>query len=215
MRKRLRTVLASGLLGTLLVIAGLAVSKATLARNERRAVEALKRLAVAEADFRANDRDGNRIQDFWTGDVAGLHDVTDPVSGRPLALIERAVADADAAPLPMHPRRHAPYAGYSFVAMTEERRLWGSELYAVHTNGVRLGGPFHNHSKFAFCAYPAAYGRTGRRTFVINEGNTVFMVDTGGVPVLKWPPPFPGQCPACFERELPGKACCRQQGDHP
>ena len=40
---------------------------------------------------------------------------------------------------------------------------------------------------FAFCAYPAEYGVTGTKTFIVNEGNTVLWNDTGGEPVLEWP----------------------------
>src|SRR5689334_9677177 len=36
------------------------------ASNERNASASLKTLASAEADFRANDRDNNKINDFWT-----------------------------------------------------------------------------------------------------------------------------------------------------
>ena len=40
--------------------------------NIQSAGNRLRSLASAQADFRGNDRDGNGIQDFWTGDVAGL-----------------------------------------------------------------------------------------------------------------------------------------------
>src|SRR5258706_15614178 len=46
------------------------------ASNERNASTTLKTLTSAEADFRANDRDGNKGADFWTGDVKGLYTMT-------------------------------------------------------------------------------------------------------------------------------------------
>lgn len=33
----------------------------------------MKTLSAAEEDFRGNDREGNRIQDFWTADVDSLY----------------------------------------------------------------------------------------------------------------------------------------------
>ncbi|HVR83252.1 MAG TPA: type II secretion system protein, partial [Planctomycetota bacterium] len=46
------------------------------ASNERNASTSLKTLTSAEADFRANDRDWNHVNDFWTGDVKGLYCMT-------------------------------------------------------------------------------------------------------------------------------------------
>src|SRR5215203_2691977 len=46
------------------------------AENERNASASLKTLSSAEADFRANDRDWNHVNDFWTGDVKGLYTMT-------------------------------------------------------------------------------------------------------------------------------------------
>src|SRR5262245_40436882 len=75
------------------------------ASNERNASTSLKTLSSAEADFRANDRDWNHVNDFWTANVSGLYtmtssaivgakqnDTTDPT----IKLIELSVASADA-----------------------------------------------------------------------------------------------------------------------
>src|SRR5580765_1320779 len=74
------------------------------AANERSAATSLKTLSTAEADFRANDRDWNHVNDFWTGNVAGLYTMTSSaVSGSAansttdpaIKLIELSVASAD------------------------------------------------------------------------------------------------------------------------
>src|SRR6188508_3146890 len=73
------------------------------ASNERTASTSLKTLSSAEADFRANDRDWNHVNDFWTGDVKGLYTMTSAdVRGAgispndpPIKLIEMEVAAAD------------------------------------------------------------------------------------------------------------------------
>ena len=43
------------------------------------------------------------------------------------------------------------------------------------------------HDRFGYCAYPAEYGVSGVRTFILNENNTIFWKDTQGEPVLEWP----------------------------
>ncbi len=169
--------------------AGLGSSNAS---NERNASASLKTLATAQADFRANDRDNNKINDFWTGDVAGLYTLV-PAGGKdPIKLIEVSVAAADAAPLndgadllkfvPL-----APKAGYHFRVMTTDNSSGTPEPYGVDTRGEKSRGKVYNASCFGFCVYPAEYGVTGTRTFIINEGNTIFAKDTEGEPVPEWP----------------------------
>src|SRR5579859_2168271 len=76
------------------------------ASNERNASTSLKTLTSAEADFRANDRDWNHVNDFWTADVKGLYTMTSAaVSGAnnstsdpAIKLIELSIASADADP---------------------------------------------------------------------------------------------------------------------
>jgi len=165
--------------------------------NERKASTSLQTLAAAEADFRSNDRDGNRVNDFWTGDVAGLYTLKDP-DGNMIKLIELGVALADAAPLgagaaqgryvaPSTLGTLRPKAGYYFRAMTHDTSSGKSEPYAISTGGEPDLGKVHHLSSFGFCAYPAEYGVSGTRTFIINEGNTIAWKDTMGEPVLEFP----------------------------
>jgi hypothetical protein len=68
----------------LLIAAAMAVTHPTVRR--RAAAEARARLGIvspwdlseAEADFRAGDYRGSRIQDFWTADVVGLYSPDPP-----------------------------------------------------------------------------------------------------------------------------------------
>lgn len=154
--------------------------ESAMASNERAASAALKMLTSGQADFRGNDRDGNRIQDFWTGDVAGLYGLL--VAGLPLDLIDKAIAAADTS---SGVKGAVPYHGYYFrVMLTDEE----GNPYQTDTKGPGSGGrKLWNHSKFAFSAYPARYGVSGRHTFNVNEWNTVFKEDLGGKPRLVWP----------------------------
>ena len=157
--------------------------------NERHAIGALKMLTAAQADFRANDRDGNGVSDFWTADVAGLYYVRSAFfPGAPeIRLIDSAVADADARPL--QARTPVPYHGYYFIVLDADDSISGTpeSFYKQDTGGRPPMGKVHNTSRFGFCAYPAEYGLTGKCTFIVNENNTIFRMDSGGKPVTHFP----------------------------
>lgn len=177
--------LGCGCAGALLVIpiiAAIAIPgllAAQGAANARNASATLKTLTAAEADFRINDRDGNRIEDYWTADVSGLYYLA--VEGRPISLIEPALAMADANPDTdsRHPRvamePSQPKAGYRFIAMQEDET--GRPYNAK--DGRHL-------SKYGFCAYPVAKN-AGRYTFIVNQDAVIWRKDTGGTQVLSWP----------------------------
>lgn len=145
---------------------------------ERNASASLKTVASAQADFRGNDRDGNGVQDFWRGDVSGLYSVLPVGSTEMVKLIEISVAGADDRPLgtgsigdsgPGQIARDqfvvfAPKAGYFFRAL----RHADEDPNALDA-----------HSRFAACAYPANYPVSGRKTYIIDEGNTIFARDLG------------------------------------
>jgi len=126
--------------------------------NERRTMTILKTLACAQADFRANDRDCDGLNQFWRGDVAGLYTVSPP-GGLPIRLIDSDVAAADDRPL----------------ATTALPSLWKS-FHGYRFRAIRHLDEDPNQpdpQRFAFCAYPARPG-AGKHMFVINENNSVF-----------------------------------------
>lgn len=162
-----------------------------LSQNERLVSASLKTLASAQADFRANDRDANKVNDFWTGDVAGLYALT--TGGQAIKLIELPVAAADAAPLPKGSAngRHAgigtfaapaPRRGYYFQAMSSDAATRAP--FALADGGL---GRVHHPNRFGFCAFPAEYGSAESRTFILGETNVVWWKDTQGEAVLEWP----------------------------
>jgi hypothetical protein len=179
----------------ILIIAAIAVpglQSSNRASNEREASTALKTLAAAEADFRTNDRDKNRINDFWTADVKGLYTITpasEPEKGDrpkplPLALIPRqvAAADADAAFYPAGDRNlplsqfasPAPSVGYWYLALLTDHSATGPEMiYQQDTGGKPPMGSVHHLSRFGFTAFPDSLSR-GKHLFIINENGTIF-----------------------------------------
>src|SRR5262249_50883842 len=118
---------------------------------------------------RLDDRDGNKVNDFWTGDIASLYFLQ--VKGAPLALVDRTVAEADSKPL--HPRETppTPYHGYYFMVLEGDDSIQPSEDYRQITD--KASGPVHHRTKFGVCAYPAHPNVSGSYLYLLNENYTV------------------------------------------
>jgi hypothetical protein len=199
-----------------LVLVAIAVSFGTVgivcsqrASNERNASTSLKTLASGEADFRANDRDWNHVNDFWTADVKGLYTLTSgavrganpaSTSDPSIKLIELSIAAADGdgtffsaggenLPLTAFATPMAK-AGYWYAALLTDRTLAGSleMTYAQDTEGKPPMGSVHNTSKFGFAAFPDSSG-SGKYIFFVNENNTIFREATTGARTGKEIPP--------------------------
>ena len=127
------------------------------ASNERTAATSLKTLASAQADFRANDRDGDGVRQFWRGDVAGLYALSPP-GGSPIRLIELDVAAADDRPLPGSARG------------VPRRTFHGYRFRAIRHADEDPNCPDPN--RFAYVAYPARPG-AGKYMFIIDENNSI------------------------------------------
>ena len=63
---------------------------------ERNSSASLKTIVTAQADFRANDRDGNGVADYWRGDIAGLY-VLKPQGSEPPDLYRTAARESPGA----------------------------------------------------------------------------------------------------------------------
>lgn len=163
------------LVGILLLIAAIAVPgllSSQRASNERSASTLLKTITSAEADFRANDRDGNHVNDFWTGDVSGLYYVVSPETKAEVRLVDASVANADARPLFPLPKRTVPVVGYLYQAMDRDLSVKGADgEYKADTD--KSGRKVHHRSLFGFVAFPEGSGK-GKYQFMVNENNTIF-----------------------------------------
>src|ERR1043165_3160804 len=79
-----------------------------MAENERAAGLYIRILYQAEMDYRANDRDRNGVDDYWTWDVSELSR---------FGILPREVGLADARPrTPLAPKP-VPFRGYYFEAL--------------------------------------------------------------------------------------------------
>lgn len=172
-----------------------AFARSRVRRNHRNVAACLRSIVTAQENFKSNDLDRNSVNDYWTGDIAGLYCLqVNTTENAVAALNDIGVASADAAAggkgfstadttynkaLLL---KHWPKHGYLFQAMQNDPR---GAAYAGDTDNS--GFAVHNFGTFGAVAYPAEYGVSGRYTFIINEGASVFRRDTGGKPVLRYP----------------------------
>jgi prepilin-type N-terminal cleavage/methylation domain-containing protein len=180
------------------VIAAIAIPGLLAAQrssNERNASTSLKTITTAQADFRSNDRDGNRAMDFWTADVYALYGMigitgastTIPADSTSAAnvikLLEPSLAGADGM------TQQALYgnvdftnsivngtvkAGYAFRALGFEDSGAGPTDLTTDTDGAgQFYGDCHDADRFAFIAFPISLN-SGKLMFVVNEDNTIW-----------------------------------------
>jgi type II secretory pathway pseudopilin PulG len=168
-------ILGAAVIPIIAIIAAIAIPgllASQRAANERNAMVSLKTLSSAEADFQANDRDDNKVNDFWTGDVSGLYTVKPAGGGAELRLIEERVANADAKPLFPQPKGTIPMAGHLFQALDRDDFVGGPEgEYRRDTD--KSGRKVHHEKIFGFCAFPKS-GSDGKYVFFTNQDNTIF-----------------------------------------
>ncbi len=136
--------------------------------NERGIPTSLKTIASAQSDFRANDRDDNRTNDFWRADIAGLY--TTEVEGHAIRLIELSVALADDRPKGNVEKYGArgPKAGYWYRALLHEDET------------------VPDPQRFAACSFPAQRS-AGRWMYVVCEDNGIWRKEFRGKPPEFYP----------------------------
>jgi len=168
-------------------------SETLIRTNETSAIAALRALSVSEYLWVQQDSDRNGIPDFWTYDVSNLFRKIQ--EAHPIEMIDISLARADAAPhldglfgqdfsCDFAGRNPEPKSGYLFRAMLRDKN--GQPYNQNEVSGIAAT----SNSGFAFVAYPAQYGVTGKRTFIINDRGFVYAVDSGSDAdkiVLQWP----------------------------
>jgi len=180
------------------VIAAIAIPGLLAAQrssNERNASTSLKTITTAEADFRSNDRDGNRSMDFWTADVYALYGMIGITGSSTVApadsatasshikLLEPSLAGADGLTISTLYGNvqfsgaivsGSPKAGYAFRALHNEVTGGVSTPLLNDTDGA---GQFydlcHDADRFGFIAFPTSLN-SGKLAFVVNEDNTIW-----------------------------------------
>ncbi|MFH1227491.1 MAG: DUF2950 family protein [Planctomycetota bacterium] len=181
-------------------------SRAFIEANEAAAIAGLKMLVSQEAIWRQTDVDGNGLKDYWTLDVSCFHRMYRADGKTKVNFIDMFFARADGAPYSRNDTRPfginapkdiedwfgaqynpLPKSGYYFRAIINDETGKPYNKNFVGANLIVATNTTH----FAFVAYPAQYGVTGRNVFIVNEGGTIYQVDPGtddeAKIVLQWP----------------------------
>ena len=140
-------------------------------RNELVAIDVCRGYVEAQMEYASRDRNGNGVLDYAQqivsspGKKNGLY-----WEGEPDNLVPKAFADAAAAIA--GGKTPTPYHGYYFRILTAQGPDAEGGPHAYIVKGQMIGG-------FALMAYPAKYGDSGIKTFLVNHRGVVFEKDLG------------------------------------
>jgi hypothetical protein len=141
-------------------------------RDELAAIDVCRGYVEAQMEYASRDRNGNGVLDYAQkivsppGKKNGLYSAEDPSN----SLVPKAFAEAAAAIA--GGKTPEPYHGYYFRILTSQGpdAPGGTQPYIV--KGDMIGG-------FALIAYPAKYGDSGIKTFIVNHRGVVYEKDLG------------------------------------
>lgn len=177
------------------ILAGVAIPSmivAMRAANERSASASLKAICAGQADFRSNDRDGNQVQDFWTGNLAGLYGILPVGSSEIIKLIDITLAGADFQYHDSTPSATfgdvglgevppsefmvvSQKAGFFYKALDTDQdgSPYRMDTFGINSSAGAVGTPNRNLTRFAYVAFPDSFS-AGSHAYFVNESNTVF-----------------------------------------
>ena len=143
-----------------------------IGRNELAAIDVCRAYVEAQMEYSSRDRDSDGILEYAQkivsspGKKDGLY-----FEGEPENLVPKAFADAAAAMF-AEGKKPVPYHGYYFHILKAQGpdAPGGARNYVV--KGEMIGG-------FAMLAYPADYGVSGIKTFIVNHNGIVYEKDLG------------------------------------
>lgn len=144
-----------------------------IGRNEISAVEVCRGVVEAQMEYAAHDRDSSGALQYaqrilsTPGKKDGLY-----WEGQSDNLVPKSFTDAAAVLLTGQGKKPVPYHGYFFHILKAQGpdAEGGAMDYVV--KGKMIGG-------FALVAWPAEYGVSGVKTFIVNHHGTVYSKDLG------------------------------------
>ncbi len=140
--------------------------------NELAVIETLGAYVEAQRQYASTPRDGTNVRQFARkirsspGKRDGLYWDADPAKGEELSLVGPLIRDASGR------QPGDPYNGYYFKILTRQGSAAPAGRYDYVINGRMVAG-------FAIVAFPADYGRTGVKTFIVNHYGVVSERDLG------------------------------------
>lgn len=161
--------------GMMLAGIGAAIAIPTMERRGGQAHEAmacarLRQLQAAQENWRQTDPDQNGVNDYAVASVWELYGHKD-AQGAELNYIDPMFANADFGKLGAEA---VPVDGYFYAVVEMDE---SGSAYREQAG-----------SKYGMCAWPAAYGSTGRMTYLVNQDGVIYSKDMGGMGrVEQWP----------------------------
>lgn len=149
-----------------------------IGRNELDTIQTLLAIVDAQRDYAASDADGNGLADYarhfvsTPGKKDGLSWPTQ--AGEPESPLGPLIANAvrEGYGGKTQARRPEPYHGYMYRMLTAQGKDAHEGAFDYLVNGKLFGG-------FAVVAYPASYGNSGVKTFIVNHEGVVYEKDLG------------------------------------
>jgi hypothetical protein len=144
--------------------------------NERNAIYSLRAFVDAQRAYAARDRDGDGVLQYAQkimsspGKQDGLYWPADPAKGEEASPFGPLIAEA--APYTAGHKVGDPYRGYYFRILKQQGQHAPGGAYSYVINGRMIAG-------FAMVAYPAYYGESGVKTFIVNHNGVVYERDLG------------------------------------
>lgn len=142
-----------------------------IGRNELVAIDVCRGYVEAQMEFASHDRDANGVLEYarklvsTPGKQDGLY--TEGASDNLVPQDFAAAVDGAQAN-----GKVAPYHGYYFRILTEQGPDAPGGAHSYVVNGKMIGG-------FALIAYPAEYGVSGIKSFIVNQDGIVYERDLG------------------------------------
>ncbi len=146
-----------------------------IGRNELAAIQTCMAVVDAEQEYATRDREGDGLlkyaQKFHSskGKMDGLYWETAP--GEKPSPLGPFMAKAQSEGYRKE-EKPAPYNGYFFRILTAQGKDVHGGAYSYLVKGKMVGG-------FALVAYPASYGASGVKTFIVNHEGVVYEKDLG------------------------------------
>jgi hypothetical protein len=148
-----------------------------IGRNELAAIQVCLAIVDAEREYAASVRDKDSVLKYTPrfASTPGKHDglYWESTGSEPLSPLGPFVAAAGVGPATDRTAlQHGPYHGYFYRILTRQGKNAKGGAHAYVVRGKMIGG-------FAVLAYPAHYGSTGVKAFMVSQDGGVFEKDLG------------------------------------
>lgn len=147
-----------------------------IGQNELYAIQVLQAIVDAQYDYASVDRDGDGLREYAQKFIStpGQHDglYWPTQAGEAASPLGPLLAFAESKGYARKSGKPDPYWGYYYRILTEQGSNTPGNGYNYLAGGKLIGG-------FAVIAYPADYGASGIKSFIVNHEGVVYEKDLG------------------------------------